>query len=91
MFRDNKILLLDERLAAVEEAREEGVLILMNFYKSEEIFLNMWQKQREIFPLRGTAAATQTSDKCKSRFMIYDFYDFFFFYFIFLIEQVFFV
>ena len=29
----------------MEEAREEGVLILRNFYKSEEIFLDMFEDE----------------------------------------------
>ena len=45
MFRNNKSLLLDEHFAAVEEAREESVLILRNFYKSEEIFLDMFEDE----------------------------------------------
>ena len=45
MLRNNKSLLLDEHFAAVEEAREESVLILRNFYKSEEIFLDMFEDE----------------------------------------------
>ena len=45
LFRNNKSLLLDEHFAAVEEAREESVLILRNFYKSEEIFLDMFEDE----------------------------------------------
>ena len=37
--------MLDEHFAAVENAREESVLILRNFYKSEEIFLDMFEDE----------------------------------------------
>ena len=38
-------MMADEHFAAVEEAREESVLILRNFYKSEEIFLDMFEDE----------------------------------------------
>ena len=37
--------MMDEHFAAVENAREESVLILRNFYKSEEIFLDMFEDE----------------------------------------------
>ncbi|CAG0879516.1 unnamed protein product [Darwinula stevensoni] len=37
--------LQDEHLAAIEGAKEEAVLTLRNFYKSEEIFLDMFEDE----------------------------------------------
>ena len=45
VIRDEKSVMTDEHFAAVEEAREEIVLMLRNFYKSEEIFLDMFEDE----------------------------------------------
>lgn len=45
VIRQEKSIMLDEHFAAVENAREESVLILRNFYKSEEIFLDMFEDE----------------------------------------------
>jgi len=45
VLRENRSLLIDEHLAALEGAREESTLILRNFYKSEEIFLDMFEDE----------------------------------------------
>jgi len=45
VLRENQSLLIDEHLAALEGAREESTLILRNFYKSEEIFLDMFEDE----------------------------------------------
>ena len=45
VIRHEKSVLADEHFAAVEETREESVLILRNFYKSEEIFLDMFEDE----------------------------------------------
>ena len=37
--------MLDEHFAELEGAREESTLILRNFYKSEEIFLDMFEDE----------------------------------------------
>jgi len=47
-------VLLDEHLAAVEGAREESVLILRNYYKSEEIFLDMFEDEYREMTKRPT-------------------------------------
>ncbi|CAL1291275.1 unnamed protein product [Larinioides sclopetarius] len=39
--------LLDRHLAAIEQSREESTLMLRNFYKSEEIFLDMFEDEYE--------------------------------------------
>ncbi|KAG8195139.1 hypothetical protein JTE90_023316 [Oedothorax gibbosus] len=39
--------LLDSHLAAIEQSREESTLLLRNFYKSEEIFLDMFEDEYE--------------------------------------------
>jgi len=42
--------LMDEHFAEIEGAREESTLILRNFYKSEEIFLDMFEDEyREMY------------------------------------------
>ena len=38
-------VMLDEHFAELEGAREESTLILRNFYKSEEIFLDMFEDE----------------------------------------------
>jgi len=45
VIRDDKSNLMDEHFAEVEGAREESTLILRNFYKSEEIFLDMFEDE----------------------------------------------
>eukprot|EP00092_Neocalanus_flemingeri_P019758 GFUD01021398.1.p1 GENE.GFUD01021398.1~~GFUD01021398.1.p1 ORF type:complete len:960 (-),score=279.18 GFUD01021398.1:290-3169(-) len=45
LIRDDKSILMDEHFAEVEGAREESTLILRNFYKSEEIFLDMFEDE----------------------------------------------
>ena len=41
----NESILKDGQLAALEGAREDSTLILRNFYKSEEIFLDMFEDE----------------------------------------------
>ncbi|XP_047740767.1 protein CLEC16A homolog isoform X1 [Hyalella azteca] len=41
----NKALLSDEHLAALEGAREEATLVLRNYYKSEEMFLDLFEDE----------------------------------------------
>ncbi|XP_071535234.1 protein CLEC16A homolog isoform X2 [Panulirus ornatus] len=43
--RKNTSCLRDHHLAALEGAREEATLMLRNFYKSEEIFLDMFEDE----------------------------------------------
>merc|ERR1719220_2283304 len=43
--KEDKSVMLDEHFAELEGAREESVLILRNFYKSEEIFLDMFEDE----------------------------------------------
>jgi len=43
--KDGKSILEDAHLAALEGAREDSTLILRNFYKSEEIFLDMFEDE----------------------------------------------
>jgi len=45
VIRDEKSNLMDEHFAEIEGAREESTLILRNFYKSEEIFLDMFEDE----------------------------------------------
>ena len=40
--RNEKSVMADEHFAAVEEAREESVLILRNFYKSKKRSARRW-------------------------------------------------
>jgi protein CLEC16A len=43
--RGEESVMLDEHFAELEGAREESTLILRNFYKSEEIFLDMFEDE----------------------------------------------
>jgi len=43
--KEDKSVMLDEHFAELEGAREESTLILRNFYKSEEIFLDMFEDE----------------------------------------------
>lgn len=42
---DNKSLLCDEHYAAIEGAKEQSTALLRNFYKSEDIFLDMFEDE----------------------------------------------
>ena len=44
-LKEEKSVMLDEHFAELEGAREESTLILRNFYKSEEIFLDMFEDE----------------------------------------------
>ena len=44
-LKEDKSVMLDEHFAELEGAREESTLILRNFYKSEEIFLDMFEDE----------------------------------------------
>ncbi|XP_067143420.1 protein CLEC16A isoform X1 [Centruroides vittatus] len=45
VIKDGQSFLQDRHLAAIEQAREESTLLLRNFYKSEEIFLDMFEDE----------------------------------------------
>ncbi|XP_076312191.1 C-type lectin domain containing ema isoform X3 [Tachypleus tridentatus] len=45
VLKDGNSFLQDRHLAAIEQAREESTLLLRNFYKSEEIFLDMFEDE----------------------------------------------
>ncbi|XP_022248411.1 protein CLEC16A-like isoform X2 [Limulus polyphemus] len=45
VLKDGYSFLQDRHLAAIEQAREESTLLLRNFYKSEEIFLDMFEDE----------------------------------------------
>jgi len=45
VITENKSIMVDSQFAALEGAREESTLILRNFYKSEEIFLDMFEDE----------------------------------------------
>ncbi|XP_054722347.1 protein CLEC16A homolog [Uloborus diversus] len=45
--RGTESFLLDRHLAAIEQCREESTFLLRNFYKSEEIFLDMFEDEYE--------------------------------------------
>ncbi|XP_044016067.1 protein CLEC16A homolog isoform X2 [Aphidius gifuensis] len=42
---DNKSILCDEHYAAIEGAKEQSTALLRNFYKSEDIFLDMFEDE----------------------------------------------
>ncbi|XP_071033380.1 protein CLEC16A homolog isoform X2 [Parasteatoda tepidariorum] len=46
-LKNTESCLLDCHLAAIEQAREESTVMLRNFYKSEEIFLDMFEDEYE--------------------------------------------
>ena len=43
VIKEKTSVLQDAQYAALEGAREDSTLILRNFYKSEEIFLDMFE------------------------------------------------
>jgi len=45
ILRGGSSVLQDDHFAQIEGAREESILILRNFYKSEEIFLDMFEDE----------------------------------------------
>lgn len=45
VYKSGNSFLRDHHLAAIEGAREESTLLLRNFYKSEEIFLDMFEDE----------------------------------------------
>lgn len=45
VIKDGQSFLQDRHLAAIEQSREESMLLLRNFYKSEEIFLDMFEDE----------------------------------------------
>ena len=42
---EGRCFLQDDHVAAMEAAREESTLLLRNFYKSEEIFVDMFEDE----------------------------------------------
>lgn len=49
---DGVSVLSDHHLALIEGAKEQAILTLRNFYKSEEIFLDMFEDEQERFQRR---------------------------------------
>ena len=49
VVKGKESILKDGQLAALEGAREDSTLILRNFYKSEEIFLDMFEDEYRNF------------------------------------------
>ncbi|XP_022252132.1 protein CLEC16A homolog, partial [Limulus polyphemus] len=45
VLKDGYSFLQDQHLAAIDQAHEESTLLLRNFYKSEEIFLDMFENE----------------------------------------------
>uniref|UniRef100_A0A0C9Q4M4 CLEC16A protein n=1 Tax=Fopius arisanus TaxID=64838 RepID=A0A0C9Q4M4_9HYME len=45
VISDGESLLCDAHLAAIESAKEESTALLRNFYKSEDIFLDMFEEE----------------------------------------------
>lgn len=52
---DGQIKLSDVHKAAIESARAQSTALVRNFYKSEEIFLDMFEHEYDLFQIRFEA------------------------------------
>ena len=68
--KDGKSYLADGHFAQLEGIKEESTLLLRNFYKSEEIFLDMFEDEYRVITLNSIQSSMDTLKGHKSEFTI---------------------
>ena len=63
--KDGKSYLADGHFAQLEGIKEESTLLLRNFYKSEEIFLDMFEDEYRVITLKSIQSSMYVFYTCR--------------------------